>query len=95
MKRYVIKCKSCKKSDVVNIDKDNRILWQDNKHIISGRYRLDNSWGWQCKCGSNNLLTKQEDKVITNKQSPDPKQIEQIVNNVVQDKLNKFEMEVV
>jgi len=93
MNKYAIKCKSCKKGDVVTIDKQNRIYWQNNDHIISGRLRLDQKWGWQCRCGNNSLLTEQENTYITDKVNPDPKEIEAIVSNLQPDNKIKFEME--
>lgn len=93
MDKYVITCKSCKKHDQISIDNNRNILWTNNKYIVSGRYRLDSTWGFQCLCGNNNLLTKQEDKSITNKQSPDPVQVNRIASNPIHDKTNKFIME--
>lgn len=93
MNKYRVVCKTCRRGDVVTIDNDNRIFWQNNEFIVSGRYRLDNNWGWQCLCGNNNLLTEQEAKEITNKVNPDPNEINRIVQNIKLDKKTKFEME--
>jgi hypothetical protein len=93
MKKYMIQCLQCKQKDEVIIDKANRLLWDDPKSIISGRFRLDDNWGWQCLCGNNSLLTQQEDKFITDKVNPDPVEISDIVKNLVLDKNAKFKME--
>lgn len=71
------------------------IDWMENKQseytIISGRKRLDDQFGWQCYCGNNDLMTRQESKTFSNPASPKPQEISDIVNNLVVDK-PKFEM---
>lgn len=91
MKDYTITCTNCGKSDHVGIN-DNVLIWGQPKHIISGRKRLDGNWGWQCLCGNNSLLTKQESRTITNLQSPDPKEIEQVIKTLVIEKDTRFDM---
>lgn len=88
---YQVKCKKCKKSDKITITSENQILWGDNKNIISGRRRLDSEWGWECLCGNNTILTKQEKTFISDKQNPEPKEISQIVQNLKPEK-NKFDL---
>lgn len=88
---YKITCHDCQNSDTISINEGN-IIWGKNTFIISGRRRLDNQWGWQCFCGNNDLMTRQEVKYITNKQNPDPQEIKQILNNLKPDK-PKFLME--
>lgn len=92
--KYKITCSKCKKSDDIIIVDDRLIDWQHSTsiNIISGRKRLDGQWGWQCVCGNNDLMTKQELRQITNKQNPDPQEIAHIVKNLVPDK-PRFTME--
>lgn len=92
--KYKITCKNCKQSDLIEIDKDTVILWNKNKntYIISGRKRLDMQWGWQCLCGANDLLSKQEAREITDKTNPDPQEINQILKNLKPQK-PKFAMD--
>ena len=92
MQNYRVTCLKCKNSDVIGLTPDNNIIWGKNTFIISGRFRLDRHWGFQCFCGNNALLTTQEEKRITNKQSPDPKEIALIIKNLIPDK-PKFVME--
>lgn len=80
--KYKITCKNCKQSDVVHIENDTQILWGKNTYIISGRKRLDMQWGWQCLCGNNDILSDQEERVITDKVNPDPQEINQILKNL-------------
>lgn len=80
--RYKITCKNCKQSDVIQIENDTNIIWQGNTYIISGRKRLDLQFGWQCLCGNNDLLTDQEERVVTDKTNPDPTEINQIIKNL-------------
>lgn len=94
MTRYKVTCKNCKNFNIVPIEEKSRtIKWEGCDRIISGRYRLDNQWGWQCLCGNNSLLTKQEDEYITDKTNPDPKEIAEVINNLVVEKKQLFIME--
>lgn len=93
MNKYLVTCKDCGSKDFVAIDRDDRIFWSHNKSIVSGRKRFDNEWGWQCVCGNTSILSDQEATVITNKQSPDPKEVSQVAENPKRDKVIKFEME--
>lgn len=92
--KYKVTCKNCKQSDLIDIEKDTLILWEKNKntYLISGRKRLDMQFGWQCLCGNNDLLSDQENRVITDKTSPDPQEINQILKNLEPQKA-KFVMD--
>lgn len=92
--KHKIVCNKCGKSDVVGMHESN-LIWGSNKFIISGRKRLDGEWGWQCLCGQNTLVSKQERKTIKNLQSPDPKDIQQVIDMLVIQKDHKFKMETV
>lgn len=92
MTKYSVTCLACKNSDAIVIDGE-QILWGTPKNIISGRHRLDRNWGWECMCGNNTILTKQEDEYITDKVNPNPKEIADIIKNLVVDNSKKFSME--
>lgn len=93
VKEYKITCLKCKNFNVVPIDEKNRrIMWKGADRIVSGRFRLDNQWGWQCLCGNNSLLTQQEMREIKDKVNPDPIQIEQVIKNLIPDNRKLFEM---
>lgn len=92
--KYKVICKQCKASDQITIA-NSKIDWRFStcNNIISGRLRLDNQFGWQCVgCNNNDLLTKQEEKQITDLVNPDPMEIAAIVRNLKPDK-TKFEMQ--
>lgn len=93
VKEYKITCLKCKNFDIVPIDEASRsILWKNNQRIVSGRFRLDNQWGWQCLCGNNSILTKQESDEIDDKVNPDPIQIERVIKNLIPDNRKLFKM---
>lgn len=92
VKEYKVTCLNCNNFNIVPIADDRNVMWKTADRIISARYRLDGNWGFQCICGQNNLLTEQEDKYIENKQSPDPKQINEVIKNLIPDNRKLFEM---
>lgn len=89
---YKVTCKQCGNSEDIVIDNQNNIYWKPVKWIISGRYRLDMQWGFQCACGNNDLETEQERKEIKNLQAPDPSDISKVLKSLIPDK-PKFKME--
>lgn len=98
--KYSVKCLECKSKRQVNIvTSEGRELidWLDNNpnpeavRIISGRKRFDGNFGWQCICGNNDIMTKQEQSYITNKQSPSPNDVASLVKNLLPQK-PQFEM---
>lgn len=101
MKRFRITCLDCGNSRLIAILKgaagNDVIDWLDNNpnptvaKIVSGRKRFDDQWGWECICGTNDLWTEQEKKAVSNLQSPEPKEIADVVNNLKVSK-PKFEM---
>lgn len=92
---YKVTCLKCKNSNVVPIADDRSVVWKNADRIISARYRLDNQWGFQCLCGQNSLLTKQENEFIDDKVNPDPVQIEKIIKNLKPDTRKLFEMRII
>lgn len=90
--KYKVTCRNCKQFDVIQIDHDTIIVWGKNTYIISGRKRLDMQWGFQCICGNNDIMTKQELRTVTDKTNPDPAEINQILKNLKPDK-PKFVMD--
>lgn len=99
MNKYKITCLTCNATRFVALIRTNHgssiIDWLDNspdEKIVSGRKRLDSAWGWQCLCGNDDLLTEQEQKHISNKQKPDPKEVADLAKRLVPQK-PKFRME--
>lgn len=59
-KNVTITCTECKgKSRVIIID-NIFIEYIDNTPIISARYRKDMKWGFECLCGNDTRLCKEE-----------------------------------
>lgn len=90
MKRYKIICHQCQAERVIEIHNTpmgQRIDWLESDEtayapICSARLRFDGQWGFQCICGNNNLWTTQESRVVANKLSPTPQEINEIVKNL-------------
>lgn len=93
--KYQITCKKCKQEAVVEIDDRKHLITQWVKYvpIISGRFRLDMQWGWECLCGNDTRLSKQEAREIKNYVNPDPKDIATVTKNleIVPDRQFKME----
>lgn len=94
--KYNVTCLKCKKSDEVSIVDERHIDWNHSttNHIISARKRLDNEFGFQCKCGNNDILSEQEKRNISDKQNPDPQEVAEIVRNLEPQKA-KFKLEII
>lgn len=90
--KYKITCLDCESTQVVDIDENRTINWGHADRIISGRYRLDNQFGFQCLCGNNDLMSKQEKRMIHDHQHPDPKDIKRVLDNLIVEK-PRFVME--
>tara|TARA_R110000868_G_scaffold51283_1_gene162833 strand:+ start:1505 stop:1846 length:342 start_codon:yes stop_codon:yes gene_type:complete len=89
-KHYQVICQECngqRKVKIADTTIGKRIDWLEEKQtepftIISGRERLDRYLGWQCLCGNNSLMTKQEQDTIADKSNPQPQEINQITQNL-------------
>lgn len=86
-----LKCKAERKIKLTESLSGKVIDWLESPEtqfhpIVSGRERLDGQMGFQCSCGNNDLMTKQEKRVIKNPVSPKSKEIEEVVKNLQPDK---------
>lgn len=84
-KTYEVICDKCKGASLVGIRETSRgkiVNWLKIGKVISARERLDMQMGWQCYCGNNTLLTKQETKEIKNHAQPEVSEIKSIVANL-------------
>lgn len=75
MKQYQVTCLNCKGSNIaivtevrsgefeINLNADHR-RDPDNIYIISARYRGDMNLGWECMCGNDSRLAREEFKDI-------------------------------
>lgn len=64
--RYEVTCLGCGEKDVLTIDdiKHQVLLWAKMAatNFLSARFRGDKQWGFECKCGNDNRLARQEEK---------------------------------
>lgn len=69
MKRYEVTCLKCKQSDILLIEDDSHAIINYSKgastNLLAGRWRKDNQWGWECICGNDNRVSKQEEQFLT------------------------------
>lgn len=87
MNKYRVQCTNCNNTEEIIVDKDNTVFWgKMPTYIVSARYRLDMNWGFQCICGNNDIITKQEQKEIANLQAPDPVDISRVLKSIIPDK---------
>lgn len=93
MMHYEVICKKCQGTSKVAISRDDTLGWVSVNSVISARKRLDGQWGFQCLCGANDLMTKQEERTVSNPAHFSPQEIDQILKNLVPDK-PKFDMKV-
>lgn len=57
---YKITCNKCGNSSRVTIINDAKIDYIDHTPIISARLRRDMQWGFECMCGNDTRIAKQE-----------------------------------
>lgn len=65
-KVYKVDCTMCKGSSKLNINKSNRVEYIDQTPIISSRFRKDLHWGFECLCGNDNRLCREELSEVDN-----------------------------
>ena len=84
MKRYEVTCLKCKKSSFVRISDGHQIDYEGgmNTNLLAGRWRKSLDFGWECVCGNDNRLSKQEKDEMNNLVTGTPQQIAQIVKSL-------------
>src|SRR3990167_191520 len=104
MKKYKVTCLKCKGSNeavITEVRKDDFSIDlnadhrrnPDNIHIISGRYRKDMNFGWECLCSNTSLLARQEFPEIKSLVSGgDESAIEKITKSLGVEDKKKFSM---
>lgn len=91
--QYKIICDNCGNADVIGLDSENHVIWGEPKNIISARLRTDGQWGYQCNCGQNSLVTKQENENIRDLSKPSIQELTTIKKNLIVKKDKRFVME--
>lgn len=89
---FKVICQECQGDSTVLINQWGGVEWKRVNRVISARERLDGQWGWQCICGNNNLITKQERESIKDLTSPQVKELDDIKSNLVVEKDTSFNM---
>lgn len=63
-KKYKVTCLGCGQSDIITIEEANHVILDFAKqlatNLLSGRWRKDLKWGWECRCGNDNRLCLEE-----------------------------------
>lgn len=59
MTTYKVTCKKCKSSGRL-VMQDKQVTYKDHTPIISSRYRGDLQWGFECICGNDSRLCREE-----------------------------------
>lgn len=91
--RYQVTCLKCKKSDIVTFA-DRDVVDYEGKFatpFLSFRYRPDNQWGFECKCGNDSRLLKEEMPDFNKLVQGDNPGIANILKNLEESPI-KFEM---
>ena len=69
MKRYEVTCLKCKQSDILLIDDNSHAIINYGKgastNLLAGRWRKDERFGWECICGNDNRVSKQEEQFLS------------------------------
>jgi hypothetical protein len=60
IKQYTITCLNCKGSSRINIVNDMNVMYIDHTPIIACRLRGDLNWGFECVCGNDSRLAREE-----------------------------------
>lgn len=92
--KYRITCLNCKGSSKIQIINDKDVIYVDHVPIIACRLRGDLQWGFECQCGNDSRLAKEELSQIDNLVVKGSREaIQKIADSLkVKDKL-KFNME--
>lgn len=59
-KSYKVTCLKCKKTSRLGIIDNMKVVYTDHIPIIACRLRPDDKWGFECQCGNDNRLARQE-----------------------------------
>ncbi len=94
VKKYKVTCLSCLKSSLLNIVANSQVNYIDHTPIIACRMRGDMKWGFECICGNDSRLARQEqDQASTLLCGSNKSVIKKVVDSLkIKDEL-KFKME--
>lgn len=97
MKRYEVTCLKCKQSDILLIDDNSHAIINYGKgastNLLAGRWRKDERFGWECICGNDNRVSKQEEQFLSELVTKgDKRAIEDIKKSLKIDDSKQFTM---
>lgn len=61
---YTVTCKKCGLKDTISITSNKQVIYSDSPVLLSSRYRPDQSWGFECRCGNDSRVLRQEKENI-------------------------------
>lgn len=56
----LVTCLKCKGASHIKIINDNQVMYIDHTPIIACRFRGDMQWGFECRCGNDSRLAREE-----------------------------------
>lgn len=60
-KKYVVTCLSCKGQSKINVINDTTPIFIDHTPIIAARFRGDLKFGFECMCGNDSRVAREEE----------------------------------
>lgn len=95
-KKYRVTCLNCKHSSLLNIVNEQQVIYIDHLPIISARLRGDLKWGWECICGNDSRLAREEapqaEMLVAGSSA---EIIKQVIGSLEYEDKSKFAMELV
>lgn len=96
MHRYKVTCLECGESDVLKIDDLNHYVGETARqfetNLYAFRWRPDQKWGFECKCGNDNRLAPQEADDFDNLVAGDPVTVKRIAASLLIPDEKQFSM---
>lgn len=93
VKDVVVRCLKCKKISRLKILNGNQIMYIDHMPIIACRFRPDGQWGFECVCGNDSRLAREEKKDIKMLVQGGEHVIKKILKTIDVQPEKKFKME--
>ena len=92
VENFKITCLNCKGESRIRILNDKDVLYIDQIPIIACRFRGDLKWGFECQCGNDSRLAKEELKDIDTLVQGGEHSIERLARSLKVKDERKFKM---
>lgn len=90
---YLVTCLKCKDEARIRILPGNQVMYIDHTPIIACRFRGDLKWGFECVCGNDSRLAREEkDDAPVLMQQGDSRALDKLVKSLNTKDENKFRM---